>query len=64
MCVCEGVGPVWEVQSLGYARFTSLIVYTLAGDQEQKREKGEQQSQGKKRNRLPARLLVKKRVAF
>lgn len=42
-------GPVWEVQSLSYARFTSLIVYALAGDQGEEREKREQQSEGKKK---------------
>lgn len=42
-------GPVWEVQSLSYARFTSLIVYTLAGEEGKEREKREQQSQKTKR---------------
>lgn len=41
-------GPVWEVQSLIYARFTSLIVYALARDEGKEREKREQRSQNTK----------------
>lgn len=42
-------GPVWEVQSLINALFTSFIVYTLEKEEREERERGEQQIQNKKR---------------